>query len=371
MISYKLKKILIIGSIIVTVLVIVFVVYILFFQSSEDINSGSKINTSVENDSSDKKANILIEDEILDYTISPSNEITYYKKSNGNTYTTNNQGSKPKLISDFNLSNLYKVKWAPSKPLVLINLDSKFSIYNYIERKSFNLPNGIFEAGFLSDNKVYYVTKNDIDLYDIVVANEDGSNKNPIMVMMTDKVLLDSVPLTTNISQILSPPSAFRESPLRIINTVQKTASSILEPKYGLNVSWSPTGEKGIITYSSEKGGKTMYMSLIDSKGVEQVSFKPIGTIAEKITWSRDGNLLYFTQPLISNNKVMPDDYYDNKVGKFYEALYKIDLTSFKVEILSKNIGLVDSRDLTLSSSGKELFFINKNDNKLYKYSME
>ena len=371
MIPSKLKKILIIVSIILTIIVTIFIIYFLFFRSGDDNNINSTINSPVEDNNNDKKASILIEDEILDYTISPSNEITYYKKSNGHTYTTNNQGSTPKLISDFNLNNLYKVEWAPSKPFVLINLDSKFSVYNYIEKKSFPFPNDIFEVGFLSNNKIYYVIKNDIDLYDIVVSNEDGSNKTPIMVMMTDKVLLDSVPLTTNISQILSPPSAFRESPLRIIDTIQKTASSNLEPKYGLNVSWSPTGENGIITYSSEKGGKTMYMSLIDNKGVEQISFKPIGTIAEKITWSRDGNIVYFTQPLVPNNKVMPDDYYDNKVGKFYEALYKIDLTSFKVEILSKNIGLVDSRDLKLSASGKEIFFINKNDNKLYKYSIE
>ena len=369
MISSKLKKILIIISIVVTIILLLLLVYFFVLKPENSPKLDSKVN--VTEDSEDKKASVLIEDEVLDYTISPSNEITYYKKSNGHTYTTNNQGSKPKLVSDFDLNKLSKVEWAPSKPFVLTNLDSKFSIYNYISKKSFELPSDISQVGFLSDNRVYYVAKNSIDLYDIIVSNEDASEKDPIMVMMTDKVLLDAVPLSTNISQILSPPSAFRESPLRIISTVQKSASSILEAKYGLNVSWSPMGDRGIITYSSEKGGKEMYMSLIDNKGVELISFKPIGTIAEKITWSSDGKAVYFTQPLITNNKIMPDDYYDNKLSKFYEALYKIDLTTLEADVLSKNIGLVDSRDLMLSASGKELFFINKNDNKLYKYSIE
>jgi len=365
-----LKRILIVISVILTVVVLVFIVYIFLINNKESSNIKVISEEKKEQEDNSKKAVVLIDDEIIDYDISPSNAITYYKKSNGNTYSTNTQGGTNELVSDFEIKNLLKVEWAPTATFVLTNINSKYNLYNYVTKKSLSLPEGVLQAGILADNSIYYLIQNPVGLYDLIVDSKDLDNKNNIIMLQMDKVLLQGIPLTTNISQVMSPPSAFRESPLRIIDTKQEITTSLLDAKYGLNVSWSPTGELGIITYSSDKAGKQMQMSLIDNLGKEQMVFKSLGTLAEKIVWSKDGKNIYFTKPIISDNRIMPDDYYDNSLGRFSEGLYHIDLTTFQLNELSANIGSVDSRSLQLNESGKELFFINRRDNKLYKYSL-
>jgi len=357
--------------IIVMVLIPLGIVGFLIFQytsrPSEQAENNKESNSE---ESKENKGNLiaikLIDQPIVNATIDAKNTIKYYAANNGQTFSVPASGGESTVIDETILSGLTLVEWAPTAPYVLTRIQNRVYSYNYAENQSYSFPIDVTSANFLSDNRVFYTFQNRDGTVDLSVSQADGSNWNRVITLSSNAVFLKNIPFKNSISQTLIP-SSYRASALRIINIDTGEATSVLDEKNGLNISWAPNGEIGIISYTTERGGGVLALSIVDKKGFEIAKVPDVGTIAEKIVWSQDSKTAYFTKPEIANTKILPDDYYTSSLGDFNESLYKIDIDTATASQLSSNIGSVDSRDLFLNSAGTELFFINRKDNNLYK----
>lgn len=356
--------------ILILIIVPISIVGFLIYQYTSRPEPDTKPKESKEESKEEVKSNLtaikLIEKPIVNATIDNKNNIKYYSLDKGQTFTAPASGGESTMLDETVLAGLASVEWAPTAPYVLTKIQNRIYSYNYTDKKSYAFPIDVNSAQFLSNNKVFYTFQNKDGTVDLSISNSDGTNWKKVITLSSGAVFLQSIPLKNSISQTLVP-SSYRASSLRIINVDTGQASSVLDEKSGLNISWAPNGEIGIISYTTERGGGQLALSIVDKTGFEVSKIPDIGTIAEKIVWAPDSKTAYFTKPEVANTKILPDDYYTSNLGEFNESLYKIDINTATASQLSSNIGSVDSRDLFLNSAGTELFFINNRDNHLYK----
>lgn len=376
MTSPKTKKVIIVSSSLLAVAIIVLVSFMVVqSQMGESSQSMTENTGEPENSTTDSvpapviEATLVLDEAIVNATVDPNNSIRYYRASDGNVFRTNTLGADPELLDDSDLTNLTSVEWSPSAPFVVTNVNNQFYTFNFAEQVASTFPAQVTDLQPMSDGRVFYVFRNENGTADLSIANADGSDWQTVITLSSDQVVLHPIPGTNTISQTLIP-SAYRGSSLRIIDTTTGEATSVLEDKPGLNVSWSPTGDRGLATYTTERGGSTMTMSIVDAQGFELQSLAPEGTLAEKIVWTEDGSTAYFTKPKVGNTQILPDDYYSGSLTQFQESLYRVDIATGQVTMLSDSIGTVDSRDLMLNAAETEVLFINANDNKLYKVTL-
>jgi hypothetical protein len=360
--------------IIIMVLVPLGIVGFLLFQYTsrpiEDAKSEENKAEDTKENTTNLTATKLVNQPIVNATIDEKNLIRFYSLDKGQTFSIPASGGEASIIDETVLNGLSSVEWAKTAPFVLTKVQNRVYSYNYAENQSYSFPIDVVSANFLSDNRVFYVFQNRDGSADLSVSQADGSSWNRVITLSSSAVFLKNIPFKNSISQTLIP-SSFRASALRIINVDTGEATSVLDEKNGLNISWAPNGEIGIISYTTERGGGVLALSIVDKKGFEIAKVPDVGTIAEKIVWSQDSKTAYFTKPEVANNKILPDDYYTSNLGDFNESLYKIDIGTATTSQLSSNIGSVDSRDLFLNSAGTELFFINRKDNNLYKVPLK
>ncbi len=347
--------------------------FFIYLYASKPADGSKEKEVKIE-DSKEAKANLtatkLVSIPIVNAIIDSKNLIKYYSLDKGQTLSIPASGGESTTIDETILTGLTSVVWAPTNPYVLTKIQNRIYSYNYAEQKSNAFPIDVTSANFLSDNRVFYTFQNRDGTVDLSVSKADGSNWNKVITLSSNAVFLKNIPFKNSVSQTLIP-SSYRASALRIINIDTGEATSVLDEKNGLNVSWAPNGEIGIISYTTERGGGVLALSIVDKKGFEIAKVPDVGTIAEKIVWSQDSKTAYFTKPEVANTKILPDDYYTSNLGDFNESLYKIDIDTATASQLSSNIGNVDSRDLFLNSASTELFFINRKDNNLYKVPLK
>ncbi len=365
------KKVILISSGALTVGIVI-VGGILIYQSRSGsttplFSPNEQNNTQVisnPNQDTERSATVLLDETVLNATINAQGDIRYYQKPTGQVYLTDTQGKEPELLDETTLTNITSVEWAPDAPVVITNVNNRWYTFNYAEQRPETFSENILDLQFLGNSRVFYVFQDDTTI-DLSISDTDATNREKVISLSSPEVVLQGIPASTNISQTL-PPSAFRPSPLRIIDTQTKEASSVLEEKFGLTVSWAPTGTNGIISYTLERGGSELELALIDNNGFELGSFPNTNTLADKVVWTSDSRIIYYTQPNIEEDKAMPDDYLNGDIGEFTESLYRLNTSSGERTLISSNIGTVDSKNLFLNPSEDRLFFINTRDDKIY-----
>lgn len=367
----KTKLSIILILIIIPISIVAFLIFQFISSSDSDTKpKEAQKEESKEDSKEESKANLtaikIIDKAIVNATIDNKNSLKYYSLDKGQTFSAPASGGESTMLDETVLTGLASVEWASTAPYVLTKIQNRVYSYNYAEKKSYAFPIDVTSAQFLSDNRVFYTFQNTDGTVDLSVSKADGTDWKKVITLSSGAVFLQNIPLKNSISQSLVP-SSYRASALRIINVETGQATSVLDEKNGLNIAWSPNGELGIISYTTERGGGQLALSIVDKSGFEVSKIPDIGTIAEKIVWSSDSKTAYFTKPEVANTKILPDDYYTSNLGEFNESLYKIDIATATTTLLSSNIGSVDSRDLFLNSAGTELFFINRRDNNLYK----
>lgn len=364
---FKNKIVIILIVIIIPIGIIGYLTYAYVILPRMTENTAQTSNEKPNTPDTTRLAIKVSEKPIINATIDNTNTIRYYSSPEGQTFSIPASGGNATLLDETQLPGITSVQWAPSTPYVLTKIQDRIYSYNYSAKQSYAFPIDVTSAQFLSDNRVFYTFQDkSTGAVDLTVSNPDGTDRKKVITITSDAVFLKPVPFQNSISQTLIP-SSYRGSALRIIDITSGEAKSIQDEKTGLNVSWAPNGELGIISYTTERGKGVMALSIINKAGFVVAPIPDIGTIAEKITWSPDGKTAYFTKPEVASTRILPDDYYTSSLGDFNESLYKIDIATATATQISSNIGNVDSKDLFLNDAGTELFFTNRKDNHLYK----
>lgn len=386
------KKLLIITSILLSLILLSLAVYNFFIkaggdgspETSESSSPGNNAqNTSLpagnngsgSNGSSASQADLKIRPISQEKVMAPvigsdGKTVKYYSKTIGNVFESAFDGSGLKKISSATLEGLAKILWSPDKEKVIgvFSKDSKTEryFYDYATNRSSLLNSNIGYVAWSPDSKkiAYQFTSAESEESNISIADPDGSNwKNIFKTRLAD--LIVEWPSRGKIS-IRSRVSGLAQGLLYAINPDSGDFEKVLSDLNGLNVKWSPKADKILYSFTTSRG-KNPALWLSNEDGTQTKDLKLAG-IADKCAWSNDDRTIFCALPQeISEFAVWPDDYYKGLVI-LSDNFYKINLeTGEKTKIAGSSAQFsFDAQDLFLSPKEDLLFFVNRADGLLY-----
>lgn len=312
------------------------------------------------------------------HAISPTiknNKVIFYSPEG--IFEANFNGSNVKKISSLVIPNLIEIVWSKNKRKAWIrNYDEDYNIktyiYDYLSSKAYPLVDNIRALDFNPVNSseiifhylnrkknVQYIGKANIDLTNIKKIIDLNIKISEINWLNEDTALIKTAPsgLTSNFALLLDIKNQ------KLTNLISDTNGLIIKP--------SLDGSKLIYSTTDEKG-KNPSISIMDLKTKAKKNLF-ISTIAEKCVFSQDNKTLFCAVPkAISDNIIIPDDYYKGKLDQVFEdQIFKIDTQTKKKKIISQDIDIpINAYNLFLSPQEDYLFFINKRDGFLYSYKL-
>lgn len=342
-------------------------------SSNENKSAIQKIEEKIGLKSSQKIYSLSDNSVISPTVFGEKEKISYYDSSNGSVYEVFLDGTGGKISDKNNFSGLEKVFWSSdnSKVISRFNKSGKiqYSSYDYSSSKGFELSDGIEYAvwGNAGDQIIYKYSDSKTGKKTINTANYDGSNWKKIADTSIVNAWIAIVPQSSFVS-FWNSPNAFEETSLNIVSTVGGEARKIFSGKFGADYLWSPNGTKALVSSIDSKGGSKVTLATINSNGGEFQNLN-IPTFVSKCVWTKDSKTVYYTLPTFSSdNYVLPNDYQSKKITA-KDTFWKIDIVSGKSERIVETKDIDNSYDATnlfLSPSEDILFFINRNDGKLY-----
>ncbi len=390
------KKIFIISSVLLLIILIFLVIYnFVFSDKSDDYfktdNSSSIQDESItaekekelkvsenkqESEKNEQKEKIkpLTEEAVISPIISlDKKHIQYYSKENGNVWKINFDGSEKTNISQDVLTNLTRVMWSPKENKVISRFtQNRFYLYDHDISKGVSLKEGISDIAWtnMGDKIIYNYYDSKTNSYSLNLANPDGSQWKKMADLPSGRISIAPVPQSSLISY-WSYPDAHQQNSLKTISLVGGEPKEIFSGKYGADYLWSPDSKKILISSSSEKENSKIVLGVTDSKGENYHSLNA-PTLVSKCVWA-DGNKVYCAIPTsIPEGATMPNDYQAGKI-KTKDTFLKIDVVSGKSERvveLDEITGHYDAENLMLSLYDGYLFFVNRIDGKIYRIDL-
>lgn len=377
-----LKKLLIISSTLLLITIIAFGAYSFFSGGPETVvvdDNGEDIKETDEGgeDQASDKIIALSREPVLGATLTyDGNAIKYYHRDTGNVYQMLLDGASKKTISTAVLKNLIDVKWSPAKDNVItvykdegLPHKKKFVYFDFETKKAYALDDKISDVIWLpAGNQIaYHFIDKQKNVGNLATSLPDGRGWKKIMDLNISEIILKQIPGQSKISFSLEP-SAYRESPLQVISTLGGNPAIVSTDKFGLDAKWSPDGKKAVISSTKKVAGNSVVLSVINDAG-DELGDLGIATVVDKVVWSDDGEYLYYASPeSIPENAAMPDDYLDKKI-RTSDTFWRVSVTTKQKEQLTfKNESTVtyDAINLFLSPKEDQIFFVNRDDDKLY-----
>lgn len=382
-----LKKLLIISSSLLIIVIIALIGYNLTSKSKQTA-SGDNFNVedNVESDTNSGSNGDVNSDKIIEFSSEPvlgatltydKTAIKYYHRDTGNVYQKLLDGSSQKTVSAAVLKDLIDVKWSPNKDQVIAVYkdlsyphQKRFVFFDYNTKKSATLNKNIDDVIWLPSGAqiAYYFIDLDNNIGNIAVAQPDGTGWKKILDLNIRGAVLDQVPDQAKVSFHLTP-TAYRESSLQTISTLGGNPTTLLKDKFGLDVKWSPDGTKSLVSITKKRASNEITLGIVDTTKNYQFEELDIATAIDKAVWSEDGKFIYFALPgVLPDDSAMPDDYLSKSV-RTADTFWRYELKNKKKEqITFKDDSKIiyDATDLFLAPRKDQLFFVNRDDGKLY-----
>lgn len=384
-----LKKIFIISSIILFLILVFLGIYNLAFREDvPDRQEGSTIGetTSTGNSPSDistinkdqGKISALTDAAVLSPTLGAGGDhILYYLKDNGNVYEITTKGKQKKIISEDNLNGLKNVLWSSGKDKVISVFESEgennFYMYDYDKKEGTKLRDGIDNISWANsgDRILYKYYDSSSDERSINIADPDGGNWKKLADVSYRYVKIGSIPQTSLVS-FWNHPDSFEETQLQTVGITGGESKTIFSGRFGADYKWSRDGTRALVSSAEERGSSKIILATINSNGGEYQSLN-IPTFVSKCVWSKDNKTIYYALPgSISEGSVMPNDYLSGRITT-RDTFWKLDITTGKqdrVVELEEMKGSYDADNLFLDSSESALFFVNRLDGKLHRIEL-
>lgn len=380
-----LKKVFIISSVILLVVLVFLGIYNFAFkekssgtkESFQDKEVSKIVDTpSPEAQKIKEQGKIyqLTDEAVIAPTISQDGEhIVYYARSNGNVYEIALRGDNKKTISSANLAGLANILWSPDKNKVISTFEKDgrpvFYFYNFTAKTSKAIPERTYDITWtnLGDKIIYKYFDNKTKKKNISIADPDGSNWKQLAETSFDYVSIAPIPKTSLIS-FWNRPHGFEETSLQTVSIAGGEVKTVFSKKFGADYLWSPDGEKVLVSSSETKGSSKVMLATINKNGGEYQNLN-IPTFVSKCVWSKDAKTVFYALPgSIPEGSVIPNDYKDKKFTT-RDTFWKVDVTTGKKERLAELAEIKESFDainLFLSPSENAFFFVNRIDGRLY-----
>lgn len=371
------KKILIIAIILLVIIVGVLVVYNLFFKEETSPPQGTNLPSNGGGELPTKKIIPLTDEAIIGPTLTADGQnIKYYLKENGHVYQVSLDGSKTRQISLTPLKNLIKAVWSPrGDKVITIFRDDEGVVTKYLY--DYNIKQATLYDRYIQyiawspqgDKIAYHYFNEFLETNNISLANPNGSNWQNIFNTRMEDLIVNWAPNKISLHQR---PSGLVANNLYILNPGTGDFHKIIDKEYGLDVKWSPDGDKVLYSATSQQG-TNIGLYLVDGQG-ENKKDLGIDTLAEKCVWSQDQRTVYCAVPKkIPSRDILPDDYYKGTFTSS-DVFWKINTELDEKTLLSypsETEGGYDATNLLLSPREDKLFFVNRRDGRLYSIVLE
>src|SRR3989344_5410459 len=337
-------------------------------EKSKTINGEENIITSRDKKEEDLLA---ISENPISSFISDGQSVYYLDKLNGNLHKTDLNGENEEIISNTTIINVVDVYWgAPGKNAVLKFLDEDekpvfFSAeFNGSSTEGVFLPkNTLTAASAKNENKIAYLSD---EKERGVLFVSDNTNKT-IRQLFSFPARDFRVNLKNDGKLfLLSAPSYLYQGFLYALNI--KTANNFdkIASGMGLNIMTDEDGKRGFVSISGNKQIENKIILFKENKEYD-LSLK---SFPEKCVFSvLEKDVVYCAVPKIMPSANYPDDWYSGEVS-FNDDFYKIDYIKGENKLLNKDgssLFRFDAKNLILNGDENYLFFINKNDSRLWR----
>lgn len=204
------------------------------------------------------------------------------------------------------------------------------------------------------------------------IASPDGKNWKVIASLGTKEYFLAPVPSSVLVS-FWPRPGAREKGSLNTVALTGGTTNIILADRLGADFSWSPSGDRVLISTTDSSHPEKSLLSLMNATGGELRTLDNAASFIGKTTWSKNGHTLYYAVPgSLPESTILPNDYYEKNLHS-QDSFWRIDTDTNKAE------RLVDLKDLTEAYDASNLFlppkedmlyFIERKNQKLYRIEL-
>lgn len=369
------KKIVIISSIVLSGLALIASIYFLFFRESEPSVQPSPAKPTTTAQMPTVIAQNIIFVSRTPYTgavLSPDNrKIRYFDQTLLSFMEAEFSGQNPVRLLDTDFKNLSDIIWSPDKSKAIVTLDvagiKQYQLINLITGEKTKLPPNQKSFAFspTSDRIAYNFLDHQKGINKIEVVDVSGKNWQELSKIRIQDAILQW-PQNDKLA-ISSLSSASSPSPLIILDIISGKLTKIIPESFGLEILWSPKGDK--VIYSSIQEGAMLKMTMIS--GSETKSLKT-ATFAKKCAWAADNIHVFCAVPTYWPARlVLPDDYW-RRLFSSDDQIVKINTnTGEETIVFSPPEVLPDVQNLFVEPSGKYLFFTNKKDGLFYAVKLQ
>lgn len=302
--------------------------------------------------------------------------LRYYSKNTGQVYQIDFNGNGKKIISPTLIPGLVFALWSPDKTKVITKIINKektnFYYYNYTAQQNTSLNSNLASVVWQDSSiSIFYEYTNANKKSTLNISDPDGLNWKKITDFDSPNNTIIPIP-KNNLIASWNKPDAFSQTSLKQISPIDGTKKELFKNFYGADYLWNNNGTKVLISNSNAKGGTKIQISLINSNGGELRNLDT-PTLVSKCVWLNDNkNIICALPGEIPDNAIMPNDYIQKKFHTA-DTFWKINtLTGEKSRIIEpeKINQKYDATKLFLNVDESILFFINRNDGKLYRITL-
>lgn len=338
-------------------------------ESLGGVPSSNESSTPLVNEKREGALVQISQEAVVGGMVTPDNTaVRYFTKSQGHLYKNALMGGAEERLSNVTIPSLLDAAWTPSGEYAVLSYytdgDMRRVHIRYSATSTFSsafLPNDIQEITVAKNHDAiaYTVRSGETAL---ITANPDNTAQKQLHTTPISDFELTWP--TKNILGLKTKSSAFAKTYFYTFIMSSKTLTRVFGEKEGLDVLWSPDGERVLLSETANEGGN-MYMSAVSLKE-NTVTNIPFSSFTEKCVWSRvSKDIVYCGVPEeVPPRSHMPDDWWQGVVS-FSDALWKINMqTGEREQLLAPRA--FDTIKLFLSKDDLFLFFTNKKDGILW-----
>ena len=365
------KKIVIISSIVLSGLALIASIYFLFFRESEPAFQPPPAPAAAETPTIISQNVVFVSR--TPYTgavLSPdSRKIRYFDQASRSFIEAEFSGQNPVRLLDADFENLSDVIWSPDKSKVIVALDSagarRYQMVDLTTGEKTDLLPGqkAFAFSPASDQIAYNFLDYQKGINKIEVADASGKNWREISKIRIQDIAIQWPQNGKLAVSTLS--SASNPSPLLLLDVANGGLTRIIPESFGLEILWSPKGDK--IVYSSvDENGQGPMLKMAGVAGGTVKDLK-IATFAKKCAWSADNLHIFCAVPTYWPARlVLPDDYWRGLFNSDDQIVKINPDNGEETMVFSPSENLPDVQNLFSEPGGKYLFFTNKKDGLFY-----
>lgn len=203
------------------------------------------------------------------------------------------------------------------------------------------------------------------------VSDPDGSNPKVIGETPFQLLVTAAIPKSSSFA-FWNQGNSFEKTSFKTIPVFGGVAKEVFSLNYGADYSFSPDGQKILVSSVAQKGSAKILIALMNTNGGGYKNlFVP--SFVGKTVWSKNSQTLYYALPgALPEETILPNDYYQKPLLTS-DTFWKVDTESGEKTRIAETSDIdqkYDAENLVLDTEETMLFFVNRHDWKIYRINL-